>query len=343
MNLSSQMPRSPTVPQPRRSTLVDFDDDEPRAAGGEFAGIHQVPVGRKALDRPNIDASAAPRCGSSTSTPRIVIGENSSGLDMAFPGLAFGFVWRRMPSFRGPHSEANDSRDACRGKSGSLHGGHDFRSTIAAMTPPSLSPGSADVLLFDLGRVVLDIDFDQVMARLGRLMPAASRPSLPARFVVNDNFRHHETGQIDDAAFFAESAATRSASAFRTPSSWRDGTRSSPARCRASRRCWRAPRRSCRSMPSPTPTRRMSSISRRPMPTCSAISAKYICRPRSGCGSRTLAAYDHVVKAIGVPASRIVFFDDSADNIAGARAYGLTAVHVKSPEDVAEALAALGI
>src|SRR5260370_39617130 len=55
------------------------------------------------------------------------------------------------------------------------------------------------------------------------------------------------------------------------------------------------------------------------------------------------AAYDHVVKAIGVPAARIVFFDDSAENIEGARARGLTAVHVTSPHDVAKTLAALGI
>src|SRR5258707_11969922 len=55
------------------------------------------------------------------------------------------------------------------------------------------------------------------------------------------------------------------------------------------------------------------------------------------------AAYDHVVKAIGVPASRIVFFDDLAENIEGARARGLTVVHVTSPRDVASALAALGI
>jgi glucose-1-phosphatase len=54
-------------------------------------------------------------------------------------------------------------------------------------------------------------------------------------------------------------------------------------------------------------------------------------------------AYDHVVKAIGVPAGRIVFFDDLAENIEGARARGLTAVHVTSPDDVSEALAALGI
>jgi putative hydrolase of the HAD superfamily len=55
------------------------------------------------------------------------------------------------------------------------------------------------------------------------------------------------------------------------------------------------------------------------------------------------AAYDHVIKAIGVPASRIVFFDDLIENIEGARARGLIAVHVTSPGDVAQALAELGI
>jgi putative hydrolase of the HAD superfamily len=55
------------------------------------------------------------------------------------------------------------------------------------------------------------------------------------------------------------------------------------------------------------------------------------------------AAYDHVVRAIGVPAGRIVFFDDLAENVEGARARGLSAVHVRSPDDVARALAELGI
>ena len=35
--------------------------------------------------------------------------------------------------------------------------------------------------------------------------------------------------------------AARSASTYRTPSSWKAGTRSSPAKCQESRRCWRAP------------------------------------------------------------------------------------------------------
>jgi putative hydrolase of the HAD superfamily len=54
-------------------------------------------------------------------------------------------------------------------------------------------------------------------------------------------------------------------------------------------------------------------------------------------------AYDHVVKAIGVPAARIVFFDDLMENIEGARDRGLKAVHVTSIRDVAAALAALGL
>jgi putative hydrolase of the HAD superfamily len=50
-----------------------------------------------------------------------------------------------------------------------------------------------------------------------------------------------------------------------------------------------------------------------------------------------------VVDSIGVPAKRIVFFDDLAENVEGARACGLTAVHVTSPRDVGDALKALGI
>jgi putative hydrolase of the HAD superfamily len=44
-----------------------------------------------------------------------------------------------------------------------------------------------------------------------------------------------------------------------------------------------------------------------------------------------------------MPASRVVFFDDLAENVEGARARGLKAVQVKSSHDVAGALTALGI
>jgi glucose-1-phosphatase len=52
-------------------------------------------------------------------------------------------------------------------------------------------------------------------------------------------------------------------------------------------------------------------------------------------------AISSIIEAIGVPAERIVFFDDSLANIEGARACGLQTIHVTSSADVARVLAAL--
>src|SRR6266478_2301638 len=114
--------------------------------------------------------------------------------------------------------------------------------------------------------------------------------------------------------------------------------KSSQAKCLALPRCSSAQQNACRSTRFPTPMAPTSTISRKDTPRCSAISAKSF-----GLRKPDAAAYDHVVKAIGAPAERVVFFDDLAENIEGARSRGLTAVHVTSPDDVAEALAALAI
>jgi putative hydrolase of the HAD superfamily len=51
------------------------------------------------------------------------------------------------------------------------------------------------------------------------------------------------------------------------------------------------------------------------------------------------AAFEHVVAEMGVPAARVLFFDDLAENVAGARAAGLQAVQVAGTQDVVAALA----
>ena len=55
------------------------------------------------------------------------------------------------------------------------------------------------------------------------------------------------------------------------------------------------------------------------------------------------AAFDHVTGTVGVPAARILFFDDTLENVEGARACGLQAVHVTSDADVASAVVRLGL
>ena len=52
-------------------------------------------------------------------------------------------------------------------------------------------------------------------------------------------------------------------------------------------------------------------------------------------------AFRYVVDAIGIPAHRILFFDDLIENVEGARACGLQAVHVRTSTDVRDALSGL--
>ena len=209
------------------------------------------------------------------------------------------------------------------------------------MTPHAISPGSADVLLFDLGRVVLDIDFARVM-RIWADHAGCEPKELAARFVINDSFRHHETGLIDDAAFFQN--LRHSLGIGISDAQFLEGWNAifagempgiAPLLARAAVK-----------MPlyafSNTNPPHVAHFSKAYADVLGHFREMYL---SSSIGLRKpeAAAFQHVVNAIGVPAPRIVFFDDSAENIAGARAYGLTAVHVRSSDDVAAALAALGI
>jgi putative hydrolase of the HAD superfamily len=46
------------------------------------------------------------------------------------------------------------------------------------------------------------------------------------------------------------------------------------------------------------------------------------------------AAFKTISREIGVKPEYILFFDDSLENIAGAKKIGMHAVHVKSPDDI---------
>ena len=209
------------------------------------------------------------------------------------------------------------------------------------MNHPPLSPGAADALLFDLGRVVLEIDFSKAVtcwAGHAGCTPA----DIVARFVRGEAYQHHEIGKIDDAAYFASLRTMLDVKL--TDAQFLEGWNAifagempniTPLLARASQRL---------------PLYAFSNTNNAHVEHFSVAYAPVLGHFRETFLSSSIglrkpdpAAYDHVVKAIGVPASRIVFFDDLAENIEGARARGLTAVHVTSPNAVADALTALGI
>ena len=209
------------------------------------------------------------------------------------------------------------------------------------MTPPLLAPGSADALLFDLGRVVINIDFGKALACWAGHAGCAPA-DLAARFVREEAYRQHEVGGIEDADYFESLRASLGIGI--SDAQFLEGWNAifagempgiAPLLKRAATR---------------VPLYAFSNTNRPHVEYFSLVYADILGHFREIFLSSTIglrkpdaAAYDHVVKAIGIPANRIVFFDDLAENIEGARMRGLTAVHVTSPNDVANALAALGI
>ena len=204
-----------------------------------------------------------------------------------------------------------------------------------------LAPGAADALLFDLGRVVLDTDFARTLACWAG--HAGCEPAhLVGRFSPDDAYRRHERGEISDAEFFASLRASLGIDV--TDAQFLEGWNAvfagtmpeiEPMLARAAEHL---------------PLYAFSNTNRAHQEHFSERFADVLGHFRKVFLSSTIglrkpeaAAYDHVVKEIGVPAERIVFFDDLQENIEGARARGLIAVHVTSTRDVADALEALGI
>jgi putative hydrolase of the HAD superfamily len=209
------------------------------------------------------------------------------------------------------------------------------------MTSPRLSPGDADALLFDLGRVVLNIDFQQALTRWAS--HAGCEPAdIAARWGVDDSYHHHERGTISDEAFFDN--LRRSLGIAITDAQFLEGWNA----IFAGEMEGIAPllERAAKHLPlyvySNTNRAHVAHFTQAHAHTLKPFRELYY---SSTIGHRKpdAAGFDHVVGAIGKPASRIVFFDDLADNVESARACGLKAVHVTSSRDVADALDALGI
>ncbi|MGJ4931462.1 HAD-IA family hydrolase [Bradyrhizobium sp. HKCCYLS2038] len=209
------------------------------------------------------------------------------------------------------------------------------------MLASDLRPGAADALLFDLGRVVIDVDFVQVVSRWAAHAGCAADDLAP-RFVRDEVYHGHERGMVSDAAFFAHLRGRLGIDI--SDAQFLDGWNAifvgpmpgiAPLLARAAER-----------LP-------LYAFSNTNQPHIAHFTPRYadllghfreiFLSSSIGLRKPDAEAYDHVVQAIGVPAERIVFFDDLAENVEGARTSGLQAVLVRSTDDIAAALEALGV
>ena len=194
-------------------------------------------------------------------------------------------------------------------------------------------------LLFDLGGVVIDIDFDRVFARWAAHAQCDSA-AIRKRFAQDAPYQRHERGEIDAAAYFA--SLRRTLGIAISDAQFADGWNEVfvgevPGAAALLRRAGEKMPLYAFTNSNPTHqhvwSRRFSSML--------GMFRRVFVSSDLGKRKPEPEAFHAVAAAIGVPPERILFFDDSLENVEGARASGLRAVHVRSVVDVEDSLQAI--
>lgn len=198
-----------------------------------------------------------------------------------------------------------------------------------------------DVLLFDLGGIVLDIDFRRTVARWAELA-GRDAAELHKRLVVDATFHAYERGEIACGAFFqyVKKALGLDLNEDQMRDGWNAifiGEMQGMADLLAA-----AAQRYPLYLLSNTNRTHEIFWAREYAGTLAHFQKLYV-SSTIGLRKPDRVCYDHVVRDIGVPAGGIMFFDDVRENIDGAQAAGLVAVHAPTTADIRQALGTLGL
>jgi putative hydrolase of the HAD superfamily len=194
-----------------------------------------------------------------------------------------------------------------------------------------------EALLFDLGGVLVEYDWERAFAHWGKRcgVPAAR---LRERFAVDAAFERYERGEASDAEYFAGLAAKLGVELGHDDlhAGWNCIFTGEVASTVALLR--RIDPRMPLYVFSNTNAAHQSTwardYARALEPFRHVFTSHEIGRRKP-----ERAAFERVAAAIGAAPGRILFFDDVIENVQGARAAGMQAVHVRSPGDVARAVA----
>jgi FMN phosphatase YigB (HAD superfamily) len=195
-------------------------------------------------------------------------------------------------------------------------------------------------LLFDLGGVVINVDFDQALqiwARYSRL----SIEVLRSHFSMDAEYQRHERGEINEAEYFKHlrNLLQLEANDSEIAMGWNsiftgeisetvDSIQSVSSRL------------PCFAFTNSNPTHQVAWTSAYPR-VVSSFHQVYV-SSELGLRKPEHAAFDAIAEATGISLAAMLFFDDTLENVQGARAAGLEAVHVKTPSDVKHALLQIG-
>lgn len=199
------------------------------------------------------------------------------------------------------------------------------------------SPPQIDALLFDLGNVVIEIDFQRVLARWAR--DAGCAPDrLKRDLVIDEPYKRYERGLSDLSDYFAHLRVALDVTL--TDEQFLEG--------------WNAIfvgemagiGKLLEAAKQHVPLYVFSNTNRAHEIFWAKQYADVLTHFRKLFVSSTIGlrkpdreAFDYVAGEMGVAPSRILFFDDLAENVMGAKAAGFHAVQTRTTADIVAALA----
>ena len=196
-------------------------------------------------------------------------------------------------------------------------------------------------LLFDLGGVLIDIDFERALLRWSNQshLPVAE---LRRRFAMDEAYQQHERGEIPASEYFAHLRKTLELDASDTDieRGWNDifvgeiaATISYIATVHTSLPCYLF------SNTNPTHQAFWSSN----FPTAVESFQRIFVSFELGLRKPDPQAFEAIAAATGFRLDETLFFDDSEENVNAARQTGMPSVLVRDHADVATALTSIGV
>ena len=189
-----------------------------------------------------------------------------------------------------------------------------------------------EALLFDFGGVIIEISFDRVFERWAQLARVPME-QVKQRFPHGEAYQRHERGEIDVATYFeslrSDLGIDLSDEDFAEGWAQVFGPEYDATVALLRRLEGRVPLY----LFSNTNTAHYQLWSARYAEALRPFKRRFI-SSEMGIRKPARESFEHVAREMGVPPQRILFFDDTEPNIAGARAAGMPAVLVRSPEDV---------
>jgi glucose-1-phosphatase len=194
----------------------------------------------------------------------------------------------------------------------------------------------AQALLFDLGGVVLDIDFDRVF-NIWAARASCDPQTLRRRFKFDDAYERHERGELDASAYFA---SLRRSLPLRLSdedfiAGWSD-LYVGPVAEMVAVLAGAKGRFQLYAFTNSNPTHQ-AVWAKRYAAELSVFRSIFV-SSEMGLRKPDPSAFSEIVRRTGYPASAFIFFDDTLENVMGARTAGMRAVHVQSTDDVRVAL-----